>query len=576
MSAWLLLAAILLPCSVGAAVSAGTDAGDSRGFLLSGTSTGPLGARASYLVERGTTLDLAGAQRALQRGNFRLQGRTTAGFGIAAPPAWMHLELTNPSGNPLAYRLLIGMPWLDSLDVYLVHDGRLLQSWRGGDARPGAGYLVPAVGYVFPVRLAPGRNELYVRAYAPEALMLPVSLLTTGDLEAAELGYRYRYGALYGFLLAFAIYNLMLFRGLRERAHLYYALYVLSFVVLSLVYTGHGFMWWWPQQTGFQRNGLFAAMIFYACAGFAFASRFLQLQDYAPSLRRWIGGLSLLVMVSMAVFIAAEFVRAAVYLAFGTFAVFALGMVSLGVFACRRDRTVGHFFLPAALCSMLGLSIGLLCALGLVTANEWTIGAVEIGMMLEAILLSLALGSRMRQQKRARFRAERLARIDGLTGLLNRRAFITDAAALWSTAVRHGRPMSLLLLDIDFFKQFNDRFGHECGDRILERVAKLLTQSCREGDILSRWGGEEFVLLLPETDLAQATVFGERIRREIECNRIAAGFQGPPLTVSLGAAQLQSEITLNDLVDAADQRLYDAKRCGRNRIVPPVAEQVVA
>lgn len=559
-----------------AAAAAETYSVDENGVTLDGASTGPLGDRAGYLVERGSPLDLAGAQRALRRGNFHLQQGTAAGFGIAAPPVWMHLQLVNPTGSPQAYHLLLGMPWLDTLDVSIVHQSRLQYRWRSGDARPAADHLVPGMGYAFPVQLMPGRSELFVRAHTAEAFILPVSLLSGEDFATDQLQYRYRYGAFYGFLLAFVFYNLMLYGGLRERSHVYYALYLSGFVLLSLIYTGHGLAWWWPGQTGFQHYGLFASMVLYACAGFLFAAHFLQLQEQAPGLRRWIERLSVLALAAMAVFIATELVHAAVYLAYGIFFILTFGIVLLGVYAYRSDRTVGHFFLPAVLCSMVGLLTSLLAALGLATVSRWTIGAVEMGLMLEAVLLCLALGSRMRRQRQDREEAEQLARTDSLTALLNRRAFIADAAALWSTAVCHGRPMSAMLLDIDHFKNINDRFGHDCGDRVLQRVAQLLSKSCREGDILARWGGEEFVLLLPETDLAQACAFGERIRSDIERCRLAVDFQDAALTVSLGVAQLQSETTLNELVGAADQRLYEAKRLGRNRIVPPVGARVVA
>ncbi|WP_139304823.1 diguanylate cyclase [Microbulbifer marinus] len=570
---------LVLPLSGGvvAANSGIDDIAKRRGdVVLSGASSGPLGDRASYLVEHDMPLDLTAAQQALRQGAFRRQDRPAVGFGIASPPVWLHLALINSTDRPLTYQLLLGLPWLDNLDVHLVRQERLEHRWQGGDLERGAPFLVPAMGYAFPVELLPGRTEVFVRAETAEAFLLPVSLLVQEDLSAASRDFRYRYGAFYGFLLAFVFYNLMLYFGLRDRSHLYYALYVLSFVALSVIYTGHGFSWWWPEQVEFQRYALFTTMVLYAAAGLLFAVRFLQLDGVAPRYSFWIRRLSFLVVVAMALFVATEQLDAAVYLSYGVFSVFTLGMVLLGIFAYLHDRAKGFYFLPAVLCSMAGLGIGLLTAFGLLPANPWTISAVEVGLMLEATLLSLALGSRMRQQTQARHRAEQLARIDSLTGLLNRRAFLTDTTPVWSTAERHGRPISVILLDIDHFKRVNDRFGHDCGDQILQEVAKLLLQSCREGDILARWGGEEFVLLLPETGLVQATVLGERIRRGIERQQILAKSQGVPLTISLGAAQRQPGNTLNDLVGVADERLYEAKRCGRNQIVPPVFEPVSA
>lgn len=557
------------------AVCESSPAGHDRGISVDGSSSGLLGERAKYLFESASALDLAGAQAALASGAFRAGDSQIAGFGIARPPLWMHLQFINSTDRSLPYQLRLGMPWLDSLDVWLVHRDIPLQSWHLGDSRPGADYLVPGWGSVLPVDLPPGRSELFVRVHTEEALILPVSLLSSEDFGARKREYRYGYGLFYGFLLAFIAYNLMLYGGVRERSHLYYALYLLSFVMLSWVYTGHGFSWWWPNNGDLQFYGLTFSMISYVCTGLLFACRFLHIQKLSPAAARWIVGASVLVAMASVTFAIADLRHFLIYTAYGYFLVSTLVMLLLGIYAYRSARIAARFFLAAVSCSMLGLALGLLASLGVIPSANWSIYSVEVGLVLEAIFLSLALGSQMRQQSMARLQAEKLARIDCLTGLLNRRAFMSDATALWSTAVRHGRPISAILIDIDFFKKFNDRLGHDYGDRILQQVAGFLQGSCRDGDILARWGGEEFVLLLAETDLAQACVFGERIRGNIELQQIAEDIQGAPLTVSIGAAELKEEVGLNELVEAADRELYMAKRGGRNRVAPALMEMAM-
>jgi diguanylate cyclase (GGDEF)-like protein len=540
-------------------------------LLLGGGETGLLGARASYLVEGSAPLSLGDATRALRRGDFRPGTSAVVSFGIGSRPVWMHLQFENPGDQPLALRLAVGKTWIDQLDVTIVHGGRIHQAWRAGDAYPGAAALAPAIGFLFPARFPPGLSELFIRAHSADPLVLPVSLLPRERVAAGERWTHYRHGLMYGFLLAFIIYNGILFLGLRTPSYLYYSLYLLCFILLSLAYTGHAYAWIWPQYPLVQRYAMLVLAVVFGCAGFLFASRFLLLAAHAPAVKRWVGRVSLSAIALMVLCVALDSHLGAVWLAFGFSLLFALGMVLLGVLTIRHGQQAGRYFLWAALCSMLGLASIALAVAGYLPVNALTFHGIEIGVMLEATLLSLALSSRLRQQEQARKDAEQLARIDSLTGLLNRRAFCEDAARIWSTALRHNRILSVIMLDLDHFKSINDSYGHDMGDRVLVAVAQILSASCRTGDILARWGGEEFVLLLPETDLQQACLFSERIRSAIEERQLVISSQQIALSVSLGAAQRAREATLEKLVCQADNRLYDAKRHGRNQVSPAMA-----
>lgn len=164
---------------------------------------------------------------------------------------------------------------------------------------------------------------------------------------------------------------------------------------------------------------------------------------------------------------------------------------------------------------------------------------------------------------------EELATTDGLTALYNHRHFMKLAETEWNRYRRHGRPLSLLMFDIDFFKSFNDRFGHEVGDQVLFHVAALSREERRETDIVARIGGEEFAILLPETGIDDAGVAAERLRKQIEESDMQCDGQNLTITVSIGIAEAQPDMRdVGDLLKNADQALYIAKRTGRNRIVP--------
>jgi diguanylate cyclase (GGDEF)-like protein len=168
---------------------------------------------------------------------------------------------------------------------------------------------------------------------------------------------------------------------------------------------------------------------------------------------------------------------------------------------------------------------------------------------------------------------ERLATTDGMTGIYNRRHFLTLADREWRRARRHRRPISFLMVDIDYFKSVNDTFGHQIGDRLIVHLANVARERKRDSDLLARMGGEEFALLLPETDLAQAHVMAERLRREVASSPLLDAPQPIPTTVSIGVAAANDGMPdLSDLMRAADEALYDAKRAGRNRVCGISAE----
>ena len=153
------------------------------------------------------------------------------------------------------------------------------------------------------------------------------------------------------------------------------------------------------------------------------------------------------------------------------------------------------------------------------------------------------------------------ARIDALTGLANRRALEEVIAAEISRAQRFEHRLAIVLLDLDRFKEINDSFGHAAGDVMLRTVSHLLSSLARQGDTVARWGGEEFVAVLPETDLPGARRFAERLRRTIEAHPVGE----MRTTASCGVATMLPEDNVEALLEAADGALYRAKANGRNR-----------
>lgn len=160
--------------------------------------------------------------------------------------------------------------------------------------------------------------------------------------------------------------------------------------------------------------------------------------------------------------------------------------------------------------------------------------------------------------------ARRLANTDGLTGLYNHRYLQERLQQEIKRAQRYGRELSLVMADLDHFKVYNDAYGHPRGDKVLIEVAKTLRNIGRTCDVVARYGGEEFTLILPETPGEEALVLAERARECIEALEI--GVNGISVTMSLGIASYRSGCTKEQLVEAADSALYQAKNEGRNRV----------
>lgn len=171
-------------------------------------------------------------------------------------------------------------------------------------------------------------------------------------------------------------------------------------------------------------------------------------------------------------------------------------------------------------------------------------------------------------QKRLEADLEQLASIDGLTGLLNRRAFMEKAKEEVYRSDRYHKPFVIALLDIDHFKRINDTHGHAAGDRCLVALSEIVSKSIRQSDLFARFGGEEFVLMLTETELSQGMLLCDRLRRRISSAKVEFGGQTITMTASLGVADfLCTGETLDDMLARADAGLYEAKRNGRNQIV---------
>lgn len=390
--------------------------------------------------------------------------------------------------------------------------------------------------------------------------------MTDAGMETAKTRTHYLYGMIYGFLLALIAYNTILWLSLRQPAHRDYALFLASFSLMNIAYTGHGYAWLWPDHQGLQRFVILILMLASTLAGLRFVSHFLELPRHMPRLTRFLRQASVGSIVLMMVAVILERQRDAAVLAFSMMTLCSFGMVAIGIMAARLHLPASRYFLAAASCGLTGVLITALTVWGLIPYSPLTFHAAELGVLTEATLLALAVTYLVRQHEQARHQAERLAQFDPLTGLYNRRHFTDIAEACWSQSRRQKTTLSVILLDIDHFRAVNDQHGNAAGDAALYAAASLISRACRHQDIAARWGGEEFIILLPDTSRSQAQALAEQLRKDIA--RRPVGDPATPvwLHASLGVASRDRHFTLEELVNEADTWLQRAKQNGCNQV----------
>lgn len=531
-----------------------------------------LSGRPGYLIERGQPLELAAVRARAARGSFNGGGDPARSFGIGTSPVWFRLPVHNHNGVPSERVVVAGATWIDELDFYAVHDGKVVARESAGDGAADRTPPEPGLGYRFPHAFAPGETVLYLRASTPDPLLMPIRLLKPETSEARIIANRYSYGFVYGFLFALLLYNFMLYLGLRQGSHRDYAVYLACFLLMNLAYTGHGYVWLWSGHTRFQNYIILVSMVLFAVTGLRFASTFFDLPRHMPRLARGFQLGSLAALLLMALLVLLQWQSAAAYLAFTVALLFSGILFLLGGFALWRRLTAAHYFMIAVVSGVLGTLTTTLTVWGWVPFHIAGFRAVEFGLLIEATLLALAVAYRVREKDYARQRAEALARVDALTGLLNRRAVVEQGDGLVNMSQRSGAELAVIVLDLDHFKRINDLHGHATGDRVLIEAARVLQSVCRRGDLAARWGGEEFVMVLPGAGLAEARTIASRIQKGL-VHRTVTGPDGEiSVRASFGIAALQGQPTLEALINEADYWLYRAKQEGRNRIRDPGAD----
>lgn len=530
-----------------------------------------------------------------------LAGRSPV-YGFAPGAHWFRTEVQRLDAAESRWVYLIPYSLLDHLDLYILREHGRIEHRQSGDRLPFASRDLKHRHFNFLVDLAPGeRVTLVLRVQTQSSVQVPQWLITREAFFARTHEAQVGIGLYYGILCALLLFNLIIYLSLREPAYGWYVLYVLGFGWVQLNLNGLAFEYLWPDSPAFANLAMPLSMAFGLTTMALFARAFLGLAVHRPRMNRAfeafvaLQGVMMLAVPLMAYRPAILIETASVFLITPLILVAAVSLI-------RSGYKPASYFLLAWAALLLGTVSYAMVSFGLLPKVFITEYGIQIGSALEMTLLSFALAFRIRdleQDKQRLLRASQdeleacverrtqelnqalaelgavnrqlheVSRRDGLTGVYNRRFLEQSLDLLWEASAEAGEPFSVLMFDLDHFKAINDRYGHLTGDDCLRAVADVLHAHLRgPRECLARWGGEEFILLLPGVGAADARARAEQMREALE--RRPAPPQGPliELRMSVGVASAMPTrgSAVTTVIEAADRALYRAKAAGRNRV----------
>jgi diguanylate cyclase (GGDEF)-like protein len=515
----------------------------------------------------------------------RMPPRPTLNLGITPDVVWLRLRLRRPPASSPPHNnrddwfIEMDNSQIQYLDAFFpvsppTGPGGLpaFREVRTGLSRPGGERPLPLRTFVLqiPAEYQDG-NYLYLRLASANTLTMRMDLWTLHGLLRRMGGDSYFFGAVYGVLLAMLLSNLVFFVSLKDITYLYYVFYVTSLLLFSMAtYNQLNLLLDLPPRLDQTLVWLFVGLVF--STGLIFARAFLRSKLITPRLDKVLLGL----LASNGLFFLAAplgFFRFTGLFSH-TMALVAPGVVLVTALAGLRHGILApRFFLLAW--SVLLVSVILFAAKGFGVIPQALSGTMLLpgASALESLLLSFALAERIRMLRRQRQEARRredhyreMSMSDGLTGLYNKRFYDSRLQSEVDHAGRSGQPLSLMVLDVDNFKQYNDTHGHTEGDKVLSALARIMRQRIRASDIPCRYGDDEFVVIMPATEPQLARLAAERILTGFHNHPFHLGRGGTLWTsLSAGVAHFLSGDSPEQLMSRADGAMYQAKRDGGNR-----------
>lgn len=570
-----------------------------------------LASYASILEDSGGALTFAEVQKTELSTRFIKNDSDAIGFGFSHAAYWLRFRFANDSDELIKRFFELANFQMSHVDFYQPQADGSYRHIQTGQTQPFSTRAYPNHLYVFPLVLpAHSAQFYYLRVQSDDALTLPLHLWQPAAYHAYERNDYLVYALYIGMVAAMLIFNFLLFIVFRAQVYLLYANLAVSMLLMVFAMGGLGHEFLWPRATTWNNAASFVGLSVAIVAILLFLRGALDIAKTQPQMDVWLKrliGLQLLLLVAdlldihnLGFYVEILDLASAMFLTVGI------------VLVCFYKRIRGSYLIVAGLSMILlgGFVVGM-TDLGYLHSNVVTANAIQIGSAFEMILFSLALAERFNwiRLENAKAQSEKItaqqalvaqlktseqmlelrvqertnelivlndklsvmSTTDELTQIANRRRFDEILHGEWTRALRSGQPLSLGMVDVDWFKKYNDHYGHQAGDECLRRVAAVLADSvCRSGDLVARYGGEEFAFIAPFTDSAHALSIAIRICEVLQAQGLPHALSDfGMITASVGVATLvpSAASSPDSLLKCADEALYQAKAQGRNQAV---------
>lgn len=510
---------------------------------------------------------------------------------------WFVFRLVNTSRNHIDRVIRFPEVFMEEVELFYQNDGEFV-SYAAGLSVPIHERQVQNRAAVFSIKIEAGETKIfYIRLFSRFVHTFEVVVESPSSFYIGEQWRSSGYWAYFGAAAAILFYNLFVYFSVRDPNYLYYVIYGMLFLVFALVYSGYSF---YVADTPDMHYDLHISIAFVFVFLTIFTRKLLQTEDAMPRIDRILyyctilfGALGALIVITVDVF--------AAYL--GLAMIYTLVLLFVGIAGMKLGIEIAQYYVVAIGTMQLGLFIKAMSAFGFFPTTFFTNHSYLLGALLELILFSMALGYKLKllQQEKLAYQSklvvvekdakekleevvkkrtaqlyeanqklERMATIDGLSGIYNRRYFDSKLEEEWNRLQRDAQPISLIMIDIDHFKKYNDIAGHQAGDDCIREVAKIIDNCVGRGsDLAARYGGEEFAVILPATGLQGAKLVADCIMRALKQSKLEHPHQDiERVTVSIGIATTipTQPPGSQALVASADKALYSSKRKGRNQI----------
>ncbi|MGS2742360.1 diguanylate cyclase [Halomonas sp. LS-001] len=499
----------------------------------------------------------------------RLADTNNFNFGVVDHPFWMLLsvDIDQPRvlhiNNPLIHKVSLyrydadKARWSDALPRMPVKPifSNAHANWRA----------------LFDVTSS---GDYLLRLESSQALRFDLNLSSEKAMHSAWRGYLLGQGMYFGLVLGLMVYNAFLLIFLRDLSYLWYIGFICSSAAYFFLQKGLLFELLPNASATINEALLFTTISTGLFSALSFCQRFLSVDHSDPRLTPWFNAFLSLSVIGLAL----------AWLYPGQLTVMMYSLMGLGtllLFTVASFRALQRGFHPAQwliigwAALLAGCATFIFSIYGIVPHTFWTYYGFQMGSALEVMLFSLALADRIKILHSERetlvkdkLRFVNLSLTDGLTGLYNRR-YLNQHLEKCTDRIQHFHPLTVIMIDIDHFKDFNDRWGHILGDRALVHVAGIMKSIVRDKDPICRYGGEEFTIVLQQQPIRKAFDIAERIRRELEQTPLKTdGGKDLYMTCTMGIAEYQLGESTDTFIHRADEALYRGKSQGRNCVLP--------